>query len=534
MSLSARAFKVFLDLGAHQLKRPSCPYTEQIGVLRTLVSGGMATDFGRLHGFKELWPKLPLLDAVGALPLEARKEVLLASRAYFSKHVPLYTYEELWKKWWSLAYCGVPNLSWPGRVKHFAVTSSTTSNTLNRVPVSYEMKRCIRHVMFCQLYAVPALKLCSQFYEGMSLSLESTSVLKKTPYGTKEGFISGIMADSAPLWTRMKRLPRRPIGSLVDWREKMDAITYHAPTWNVSSVVGSPPWTQLLIEHLMDRYKLSSIHDLWPNLSLYIHGGVSIDTYEEQINKYFKHKVQYLETYLASEGFFAYQEHACHTGMRLACSSGVFYEFIPFDSTQQSLEDKQALSIAEVELNKPYALCISTVAGLWRYQLGDVISFVSRTPPEITILGRVKHCLNVCKEGVSIDQMHHVIESYCTNRGLQIPEFCAYGLREGKQFGHKWFFGMRTEAHTLSADVAHQMAKHIDEQLCEINIDYCEQRNVGMLNLPEVRVIPLDTFYDWMSQQGRLGGQYKFPRVLKDDQIQHWLHYLKSRQQLKN
>ncbi len=271
---------------------------------------------------------------------------------------------------------------------------------------------------------------------------------------------------------------------------------------------------------------MATIHDIWPNLTIYAHGGVSFEPYRKGFEKLFARPIIYVETYLASEGFLAYQSRPNTHAMKLVLNNGIFFEFVPFNEVNfsadgQLLENAETLVLSEIEEGKDYALLISTNAGTWRYLIGDTVRFTSKEHNEIIITGRTKHFLSLCGEHLSVDNMNMALKKVSEEQKLSIPEFTVAGVRHENLFAHHWYVGTND-----TVDVP-QFKKRLDEVLCEINDDYAVERQAALKEVL-VTVLPLTVFHAWMEQKGKVGGQNKFPRVFRGEQLSDWQHFVKQ------
>jgi hypothetical protein len=297
-----------------------------------------------------------------------------------------------------------------------------------------------------------------------------------------------------------------------------------AKDWNIGIIVGVPAWIQILIEKILAYYKVKNIHEIWPNLRVYVHGGVSLDPYRKSFEKLLGRPIYYIETYLASEGFIAYQAIPKSRSMRLVLNNGLFYEFVPFEeknflSNGEVKPDAQTLLIDEVEEGKEYALLLSTCAGAWRYIIGDVIKFVSVEDSEIVITGRTKHFLSLCGEHLSVDNMNKAIELVSNELNISIQEFTVAGIPYGSLFAHHWYIGTNDK---VDAKV---LKEKIDQCLKELNDDYAVERSAALQEVI-VDVLPLQKFHSYLELKGKVGGQNKFPRVMKNAQLEEWTSFI--------
>jgi hypothetical protein len=341
-----------------------------------------------------------------------------------------------------------------------------------------------------------------------------------------DGDLSGITAGKIPFWFQHFYKPGRKIAKETDWKTKLDEITRNANKWDIGFIVGVPAWIQLLMEQIIEHHQLKNVHDIWPNLKVFVHGGVAFEPYKKGFEKLLGKPIQYIETYLASEGFVAFQSRPDSTGMSMALNNGLFYEFIPytpenFDAEGNPKPDVETLMIDEVQQDKEYAILLTTCAGAWRYLIGDVIKFTSLKSCEIVITGRTKHFLSLCGEHMSVDNMNQAIKQVEDTLDIDIKEFTVCGFSEGIHFAHRWYIGSDDKFDTEEAK------KILDEHLKKINDDYNTERNYALQKV-YLEALPSDMFYRWMKANGKEGGQNKFPRVLKKDKLANWQNFLNS------
>ncbi|MEA5401358.1 GH3 auxin-responsive promoter family protein [Arcicella sp. DC2W] len=494
------------------MKRPKSNLAKlQRKTLVKLLNKGRFTQFGEKYHFEEI---------MNAALFSDDKEFYTK----YKKHVPVYDYNKMYAEWWHKTLAGEKNVSWVGNVKYFALSSGTSEASSKHIPVTKDMVKAIHRTSIRQILALSAYKnLPSQLYEKGYLMLGgSTKLQDKGDYF--EGDLSGITAGKIPFWFERFYKPGKTIAETADWSEKLDKITKKAKDWDIGFIVGVPAWIQILMEKIIKEYNLKNIHEIWPNLEIYCHGGVSFEPYKKGFEKLLGRPITYIETYLASEGFLAYQTHP-NSDMQLVLNNGIFFEFIPFndrnfDEDGSMVQYPETLMIDEVEEGKEYALLISTVSGAWRYLIGDTIKFTNKKNAEIIITGRTKHFLSLCGEHLSVDNMNKAIELACKNFNIDVREFTVVGKRLEETFGHHWYVGTDDKVD------AQDLLKFIDETLCKINDDYPVERKHALKGL-EITVLPVKTFYDFMESKGKTGGQHKFPRVLKKkDLIAEWENYI--------
>lgn len=441
----------------------------------------------------------------------------------FKSTIPVYNYEKIYSDWWYLAQEGKSGICYPGKIKYFALSSGTSSATSKYIPVTRDMVKSIRKTSMRQILTLSKYDLPDdQFTKGILMLGGSTNLRKHGTYF--EGDLSGITAAQIPFWFQHFYKPGKKIAKTTNWGEKLDEITQKAPNWDIGIIVGVPAWLQILMEKIISHYQVDTIHDIWPNLRIFVHGGVSFEPYKKGFEKLLKHPLIYMETYLASEGFIAFQAFPDRRSMRLVLNNGIFYEFVPFNDENftedgEMRESPETLHIDQVEENKEYALLLTTNAGAWRYLIGDVIKFASKEDCEIVITGRTKHFLSLCGEHLSLDNMNKAIELVSKDLNIDIREFTVLGEPHGSLFAHQWYVGTNDTVDTRILRDA------IDNKIQELNDDYRVERGHALKSVG-MNVLPVSIFYEWMKIQGKEGGQNKFPRVLKKEKSQQWKQYL--------
>ena len=479
-------------------------------VLKRLIRKAQLTSFGEHYGFTDLIKsKNPIDD--------------------FRNSVPIHDYNKIYKDWWYRALSGEAYVTWPGKVKYFALSSGTSESSSKYIPVTADMIRAIKKTSVKQLVSLTRYKIPTDFFKRGILMLGGSTHLNYN--GTYyEGDLSGITTSNIPFWFQHHYKPGKRISKERDWETKLEEIIKKAPEWDIGAIVGVPAWFQILLSKIIERYDLENIHEIWPNLLIFTHGGVSFSPYINSFEKLLGKPMIYMETYLASEGFIAYQSCPDTKSLSLVIDNGIFYEFIPFNDDNFDYEgnlkpDAKSILLSEVKLDKEYALIMSSVAGAWRYLIGDVIRFTNTKPPEILIVGRTKHYLSICGEHLSQENMDRAIEMFEQKHNVSIPEFTVAGLSYEGMFQHKWWLGTNEDIDPLQA------AQEIDNYLKKLNDDYRVER-IAAIKKVEVNILPLDTFYDFLKDQGKQGAQIKFPRVMKKH-LHDWQEYLKKQEKSK-
>lgn len=485
------------------------PFELQKKELKELMITASQTEFGKYYNFQGILTRF-------------RKGHYDFYQA-FKANVPIHDYNKIYKDWWQLSVKGAKNICWPGRIKYFALSSGTSEASSKHIPVTKEMTKAIQKTSIRQILSLSKYDLPSEvFQSGILMIGGSTHLNRKGSYF--EGDLTGIQAARIPFWFQHFYKPGKKIASTRNWESKLNEIVKKASEWDIGIVVGVPAWIQILLERIIDYYKVDNIHEIWPNLLIYVHGGVSMDPYRKGFEKLLGRPIYYIETYLASEGFIAYQAQPNRKSMRLVLNNGIFYEFVPFDEKNflpsgEIRPEAQTLLIDEVEEGKEYAILLSTCAGAWRYLIGDVIKFISIEESEIIITGRTKHFLSLCGEHLSVDNMNKAIELVSSEMNVTIPEFTVAGIPHQTLFAHHWFIGTDDK---VDANV---LKDRIDHHLKVLNDDYAVERSAALKDVV-VEVLPLHKFYDWMESKGKVGGQNKFPRVMKSTQLDEWIKFI--------
>ena len=427
----------------------------------------------------------------------------------FADRVPISSYEDIQDDI-ERARKGESNIFWPKPIKWFAKSSGTTNSKSKFIPVSMDsLEDC--H------YAASKDLLCmylnnneeSQLFTGKSLRLGGSKELYKEN-GTAFGDLSAILIDNMPFWAEFSSTPSNKVSLLSEWETKMAAIVDETIEDNVTSLAGVPSWMLVLLNNILDKTGKNSIFDVWPNLEVYFHGGVSFNPYIEQYRAILpKKEFKYYEIYNASEGFFAIQDQNYSGDLLLMLDYGIFYEFIPMDT--YGTKEEKVIPLSEVELNKNYAVIITTNAGLWRYKIGDTVRFVSINPYRIKVSGRTKHHINVFGEELIIENAEDALKKVCKKTQSEIKDYTAAPIfMEGKEKGaHEWLIEFKTPPKDIN-----YFSELFDNALKSLNSDYEAKRYNNMtLNKPKINVARENLFYDWLKKNNKLGGQHKVPRL---------------------
>jgi hypothetical protein len=463
------------------------PHETQARVFRNLIERGRETAWGRAHGFADL-----------------------RSPEQFRQQIPVSTYEQLFP-WIERAIQGEADVLWPGRVSWFAKSSGTTNDRSKYIPVTADALEFCHYsagqdMLSVYLHNQPDSKL----FTGKSLSIGGSHAPSPFNSQARVGDVSAVILENLPPFFEMVRAPRKEVALIPSWEDKLGAMAREVDHENITALVGVPTWTIALIRHLIETRRLSSILDLWPNLELYVHGGVSFEPYRNQFQSVIPSRsMRYLDCYNASEGFFAFQAGAEDRDMLLLLDYGIYYEFIPVEALDEA--QPRACELGEVELGRNYALLISTNAGLWRYLIGDTVMFTSLRPYKIRVTGRTKQYINVFGEELMVDNAEQAITAAAAATHAEIVNYTAGPIfpESGAHGGHEWLIEF-----SVMPDSLESFGQQLDAVLKSLNSDYEAKRAGGLaIGAPLIRALPEGTFYQWMKQRGKLGGQHKVPRL---------------------
>lgn len=433
----------------------------------------------------------------------------------FRERVPLQTYDDL-KPWIDRLRRGEQNLLWPAEIKWFAKSSGTTGDKSKFIPVSQEsLEEC--HFkggkdmvsIYCNNYPD------HQLFTGKNLALggshQTDLYSEGDEYESYHGDVSAIIIQNLPLWADLLRAPHVSIALMSEWEEKLEKMAGAVMNENVTSIAGVPSWMLVLIRRILDNTGKKSLRDVWPNLEVYFHGGVSLTPYRNQLRELLAHDgMRYLELYNASEGFFGIQDQRNSNELLLMLDYGIYYEFLPME--EWGRENGKTIPLSEVKIGENYALIISTNAGLWRYQLGDTIQFTSTYPFRFRISGRTKHFINVFGEEVMVDNADKALHIACEKTGAVIGEYTVAPVfmdTESRCGAHEWVIEFEKRPENTG-----YFAELLDNALKAINSDYEAKRYHNfVLHPPVIREVGKGTFYNWLKSKQKLGGQHKVPRL---------------------
>ncbi|MFO7656635.1 MAG: GH3 auxin-responsive promoter family protein [Bacteroidales bacterium] len=505
MALIGEIFKKTIEIADKIFTNPD-PKAAQKDVLKQLLKKAENTAFGKFYQFKHL-----LLSDYDL-------------RHMFSEAVPYHSYDNMLDRWWYKVLEGGEDVAWPGKVKYFAVSSGTTSKK-KYIPVTEEMLKSIRNAGMLQIKGVADFGLPPEFFEKELLLFGSNTDLKKVN-DHYEGEISGISVNQLPFWLEGFYRPGRDISSINDWDKRVEALAKKAPGWDIGSISGIPSWIELMLKRVIEYHNLKNIHDIWPNFMVFTSGGVAFEPYKKSFERITGKSIIVIDTYLTSEGYLATQTRRDTDAMALFTDNGIYFEFVPF--TDENIDEHgnirsgaKAMNIEDVEEGVQYVLVISTVAGAWRYMIGDTIEFTDKNRAEIKITGRTKHFLNVVGSQLSVIQMNRAIKELGEEFDIDIKEFTVAALVERDNYLHRWYLGVEDQT---KKDTAH-IARRLDEILEENNKNYKVARSKALKSV-EVRIIPNEIFHLWTEETKQKGGQVKMPRVMKEGDFREWEKYV--------
>ena len=426
------------------------------------------------------------------------------------QRVPVQTYEEI-KGYVDRMRHGEKDILWPGQVVWYAKSSGTTNDKSKFIPVSKEGLQTVHYAGGRDSVALYLKNNSnSRLFSGKALILGGSHAPNYNLKHSLVGDLSAILIENINPLVNMIRVPQKEIALLSDFEEKMEKIARKAADKNVTNISGVPSWMLAVIKRVMELKGTDNLAEVWPNLEVFFHGGVAFTPYREQYKQIIRSdKMHYMETYNASEGFFGIQSDPTDPAMLLMIDYGVFYEFIPMD--EFDLPNPHIVPLADVELNKNYAMVISTACGLWRYIIGDTVKFTSKNPYKFIITGRTKHFINAFGEELMVDNAEQGLARACRATGAQVAEYTAAPvfMDTDAKCRHQWLIEFAVQPDSMG-----KFAEVLDQSLQEINSDYEAKRykNITLQPLEIVNARP-HLFHDWLKQKGKLGGQHKVPRL---------------------
>lgn len=468
------------------------PVAVQREVLQDLVTAAQYTEFGRKYNFSKLF-----------------------SLKEFKKNIPIHEYDDL-KPYILRMMDGEENILWNTPVSWFAKSSGTTSDKSKFIPISQESLqdnhfKASKDVLSNYYKNFPSSNLLT----GKGLVVGGSHQISKVNDEIQYGDLSAVLMQNSPFWGQWIRTPELSVALLDEWEEKIEKLAQITAGENVTSLAGVPTWTILLLKRILEIKGITTIKEVWPNLELYINGGVSFIPYKEQFDKIIGGKINYLEIYNASEGFISAQVNPEDDGMLLFTEHGIFYEFMPVE--EYGNENPKTVGLNNVATGKNYALVMSTTGGLWRYLIGDTIQFTNLNPYKIKITGRLKHYMNAFGEEVIVDNSDRAIAQAAEKTNAIVNDYTAAPVyfTEKNNGAHEWLIEFEKEPDDFNAFI-----EELDTALKNINSDYEAKRHKSIaLRLPIVHKLAAGTFTEWLRSKGKLGGQHKVPRLSNERNI---------------
>jgi hypothetical protein len=482
------------------------PIDYQERMLRKLLRKASNTAFGKYYSFAKI--------------LEADNMIEV-----YQANVPIFDYDDIHDNWWHKTLNEEEDICWPGKIKYFALSSGTSGASTKHIPITMDIIKSHRRGSLRIIATLPNYDVPKTLYsKGFMLLGGSTELQNKGGYFV--GDLSGITASKIPFWFRPFYKPGVKIASEKDWENRITKIAKNAPKWDIGVIGGIPSWIQLLMERIIEYHQVETIHDIWPNLEVYISGGILFEPYRKGFDKLCKKPLKIMDTYLASEGFVSIQKSLDAKGMSLLLKGGIFFEFVPFntqnfDDNGKIIGNPKAYTVDNVSLNVDYAILLSTNAGAWRYLIGDTVRFVDLEKKQIIITGRTQHFLSICGEHLSVANMTDAITKVSETLNVTIPEFTVCGIEYENFFAHKWYIASDDEIDKVTFRTT------LDDALKLLNEDYGVERSAVLKEII-IEIIPTEIFYKWHALEGKMGGQNKFPRVMKKEKFEKWEHFVIS------
>lgn len=466
------------------------PIEVQNEILNNLVQIARTTEWGKNHEYE----KIKTYDAYCAA-------------------VPLQDYSTL-KPYVERMFHDEQNLLWPTDIKWFAKSSGTTSEKSKFIPVSkeslYDCHFKVGKDLICNYYGnYPDGKI----YKGKHLIVGGSAELNELGKNSYYGDLSAIGLNNMPWWAEMKRTPCKEVALMSNWEEKIERMAHETMKEDVYMIAGVPSWTLVLINRILEIAGQDNIKSIWPNLEAFMHGGVNFAPYKHEYEKLISGKMNYVETYNASEGFFGIQDQTDSEELLLMLDYGIFYEFIPMKNFE-GRNSKVVVGLGNVALETQYAVVISTSGGLWRYILGDTIVFTNRTPFRFKITGRTTQFINAFGEELIIDNVEKAVATVCKQTNAQVIDYTVAPVyMEDRAKGrHEWLIEFSIPPEDLNS-----FTQLLDNTLKTINSDYEAKRSYNLsLDFPLIRIVKVGTFEKWLKKKGKLGGQHKVPRLSND------------------
>jgi len=486
-SILSKVFAAWVNTDLNRIRKNAVSLQQK--TFEQLINKAQNTAFGKDHNFSQI-----------------------KTHQDFKKHIPIRDYEEL-SPYIKRVANGEADVLWPGKPTYLTKTSGTTSG-VKYIPISKESMpehiKAARNALLSYIHETGT----ADFLDGKMIFLQGSPVLAEKA-GIPTGRLSGIVAHHVPAYLQKNRLPSYETNCIEDWEEKVDAIVQETAKEDMRLISGIPPWCQMYFDRLSAISGGKKIKDIFPDFKLFVYGGVNFEPYRARMLDSIGFNIDTIETYPASEGFIAFQDSQKEKGLLLLVNSGIFYEFIPTD--EYFNENPTRISLADVELDKNYALILNTNAGLWGYSLGDTVKFVSKDPYKIVVTGRIKHYISAFGEHVIGEEVEHALMSVANEEGIDIIEFTVapqVNPPQGQLPYHEWFIEFGSAPKDIKA-----FTLKVDKALQAKNIYYFDLIDGNILQPLIIQSLKKDTFINYMRSQGKLGGQNKVPRLANDRKI---------------
>jgi len=475
----------------------SSPLRLQENALRYILNKAKLTEFGKEYDFKSI-----------------------KSIKAYQKRLPLFRYDDI-KDRIEKAVMGRPNVLWPGRIWDFALTSGTAGKN-KHIPLSRELIASNRRAALDCLTFYLSESRETSLLEGKFLFLGGSTSVERLKSGTFAGDLSGLLTRHLPFFFRFMYEPDKKIALMSDWLKKIDKIAHKEVNIDIRGISGMPAWLLVFFNKLLEEASkrrnrsVGTVSEVWPGLSLLVHGGVNFKPFRERFRNIIGKDIYYLNTYPASEAFIAIQDKKDEEGLLLMLDYGIFYEFVPAEDIHSP--NPPRLTIADVETGKNYAIILTTNSGLFSYIIGDTVRFTCLNPPRLVVTGRIENFLSAFGEHLIVEEAEAAVDYACKRTGSEVEQFTAapFFPEDMKELPyHQWLIEFRKEPRNMR-----EFTEYIDAWLRNMNADYDHHRGIGP-GVYRPRVIPLKkgTFYNWMKSEGKIGGQHKVPRLKNDRSV---------------
>jgi hypothetical protein len=469
----------------------------QLAQLHHLLDQAQNTQFGSDHGFSSI-----------------------RSVEEYQKRVPLRFYEEMWTQYWKPSFPKLENVSWPGLIKYFCVSSGTSSGTTKYIPLTKEMLASNQKAGVDLLVHHVRNTPQSQIFGGRSFMLGGSTELVQQAPDIYSGDLSGITVKELPWWASMRYFPPAEIALLKNWEEKIAILAQRSLTENIRMISGVPSWMLIFFGKIAEITGGKSIAEVYPDLAMITHGGVNFAPYQKQFKDLLSgSRAELREVYPASEGFIAVADKGYGEGLRLMVDHGIFYEFVPLEELNSKNPVRHWAGNVELDVN--YAVVLTTCAGLWSYVIGDTVRFVDKEPLRLLVTGRTSYYLSAFGEHLIAEEIEDAVSGAANSLNLTVTDYSVgpvYPQEAGQLGGH--LYVVEFANNTPGREELNKLADEIDKILCKRNEDYEAHRAKGYgLMAPEIKAVQPGYFAAWMKSRGKLGGQNKVPRIITNSEL---------------